>query len=65
MRTNPPFSRTKKKKDGVHVWQLRVQVRSRLHRRRPAYTVFENDKIPERDEGLNGCRDMLFPRVER
>ena len=27
--------------------------------------LFENDKIPERDEGLNGCRDMLFPRVER
>ena len=27
--------------------------------------LFENDKIPERDEGLNGCRDMSFPRVER
>ena len=26
----------KKKMDGVRVWQLRVQVRSRLHRRRPA-----------------------------
>ena len=25
--------------------------------------LFENDKIPERDESLNGCRDMLFPRV--
>ena len=34
----PPFSRTKKKMDGVRVWQLRVQVRSRLHRRWPAYT---------------------------
>ena len=31
----PPFFRTKKKKiDAVRVWQLRVQVRSRLHRPR-------------------------------
>ena len=34
----PPFSRTKKKMDGVRVWQLCVQVRLRLHRRRP-YTA--------------------------
>ena len=34
----PLFLGPKKKIDGVRVWQLRVQVLSLLHRRRPAYT---------------------------